>query len=306
MTATRSRTTGRREFVLTLLLGAAGAGLALLAVRQGWARADYVAPAPLPSRDVFVTGQQIVPAAGALALAGLACLAAVIATRGAARRAAGMVLAAFGAGTVAVASSPVRASSVLAAAASQAGSSAGGVPAGTGAVTGGTSPGGGGVVLGGAHAHAVMAGMPWRAAVVAGGLAIAVAGALAIWRGTRWPVMSARFDRPGRSAQGGAGPAGPAGAVPCGGTLRGSGAPSAAADPASIWEALSRGIDPTDTGPVYPPGPADAASPGPPGAGGAGEGAAAAAGQWAREAGPRGGPGPQEAAGGAPGERAAG
>ena len=72
----------RRQFVVTLLLGAAGAGLALLAVRQGWARAVYDAPKPLPSRSITVSGQDLVPAAGALALAGLACLAAIIATRG--------------------------------------------------------------------------------------------------------------------------------------------------------------------------------------------------------------------------------
>src|SRR5579875_275014 len=168
--AAPSRTMARREFVLTLLLGAAGAGLTLLAVRQGWATASYVAPAPLPSREISVTGQEIVPAAGALALAGLACLAAVIATRGVARRGAGVVLAAFGAGTAVVVSGSVRASSVLAAAASQAGSSAGGVSAGTGSTTGG-APSGGGVVIGGAQAHVVMTGMPWRAAVVVGGLA---------------------------------------------------------------------------------------------------------------------------------------
>src|SRR5262249_35814879 len=38
----------RRELALLLLLGAAGAGLALLAARQGWARVETAAPRPLP------------------------------------------------------------------------------------------------------------------------------------------------------------------------------------------------------------------------------------------------------------------
>ena len=47
-----------------------------------------------------------------------------------------------------------------------------------------------------------------------------LAGAATAWRGPRWPVMSARFDRssPARS--------------------RGT-------DSASVWESLSRGVDPT-------------------------------------------------------------
>ena len=49
-------------------------------------------------------------------------------------------------------------------------------------------------------------------------------GLLVAWRGTRWPVMSSRYDRPA------------------------SGKPSAAADPASLWESLSQGLDPTDSG----------------------------------------------------------
>ena len=93
----------RREFGLVLLLGAAGAGLVVLAVRQTWAQAIFVPPRPLPAQDISVTGQQLVPLASALALAALACLAAVIATRSAARRVAGVLLAALGAGAAAAA-----------------------------------------------------------------------------------------------------------------------------------------------------------------------------------------------------------
>ncbi|MGH3195056.1 MAG: Trp biosynthesis-associated membrane protein, partial [Streptosporangiaceae bacterium] len=83
----------RREFTLVLLLGAAGAGLVVFAVRQAWAQAVFTPPHPLPAEDISVTGQQLVPLASALALAALACLAAVIATRSAVRRAAGVLLA---------------------------------------------------------------------------------------------------------------------------------------------------------------------------------------------------------------------
>src|SRR6202789_1036867 len=88
----------RREFALVLLLGAAGAGLIVLAVRETWAQAIFAAPRPLPVQDFSVTGQELVPLAGALALAALACLAAVIATRSVARRAVGALLAVLGAG----------------------------------------------------------------------------------------------------------------------------------------------------------------------------------------------------------------
>src|SRR6266849_10968255 len=106
----------RREFALVLLLGAAGAGLVVLAVRQAWAQAIFTPPRPLPAQDFSVTGQALVPLAGALALAALACLAAVIATRSVLRRAAGVLLAVLGAGAAAAASAGLTAPAVLAAA----------------------------------------------------------------------------------------------------------------------------------------------------------------------------------------------
>src|SRR5207248_1387100 len=77
---------------------------------------DYAAPRPLPSGSIPVSGQDLLPAAGALALAALACLAAIIATRGLARRLAGLVMAGLGAWIALLASEPVRAASVIAAA----------------------------------------------------------------------------------------------------------------------------------------------------------------------------------------------
>ena len=212
----------RREFGLVLLLGAAGAGLVVFAVRQVWARAVFTPPRPLPAQVISVTGQQLVPLASALALAVLACLAAVIATRSAARRAAGVLLAALGAGAAVAAGAGVSASGVLAAA--QAGAATGSLG---GSTTGGTSPGGAShaIVIAGSAGQAIMTGAPWPAAAVGGAVAIVLAGLATIWRGPRWPVMSARFERPGNGQ---------------------SQRPARrAADSASMWESLSRDLDPT-------------------------------------------------------------
>jgi uncharacterized membrane protein (TIGR02234 family) len=208
----------RREFGLVLLLGAVGAALVVFAVRQTWAQAIFTPPRPLPAQEISVTGQQLVPLAGALGLAALACLAAVIATRSVARRVSGALLAALGAGAAVAAGAGVQASGVLATA--QADAAAG--PLG-GSTTGGTSPGGAShaVVIAGSHGQAIMVGAPWQAAAIGGGVAIVLAGLAAVWRGPRWPVMSARFERPGQRPR------------------------RRAADSASMWESLSRDLDPT-------------------------------------------------------------
>jgi uncharacterized membrane protein (TIGR02234 family) len=209
----------RREFGLVLLVGAVGAGLVVFAVRQTWAQAIFTPPRPLPAQEISVTGQQLVPLASALALAGLACLAAVIATRSAARRAAGALLAVLGAGAAVAAGAGVQASGVLATA--QADAAAGALG---GSTTGGTSPGGAShaIVIAGSPGHAIMTGAGWQAAAIAGAVAIVLAGLATVWRGPRWPAMSARFDRPGQKPR------------------------PRTADSASMWESLSRDLDPTE------------------------------------------------------------
>jgi uncharacterized membrane protein (TIGR02234 family) len=209
----------RREFGLVLLLGAAGAGLVVFAVRQAWAQAVFTPPHPLPAQEISVTGQQLVPLASALALAGLACLAAVIATRSLARRVAGTLLAVLGVGAAVAAAAGVGASSVLATA--QAAAAAGALG---GSTTGGAAPGGAShaIVIAGSTGQAVMTGAPWHAAAVGGAVAIVLAGLATVWRGSRWPVMSARFERPGQRPS------------------------RRAADSASMWESLSRDLDPTE------------------------------------------------------------
>jgi len=206
----------RREFVLVLLAGAAGAGLVVLAARQAWAHAIFTPPKPLPAQDIAVTGQQLVPLASALALAALACLAAVIATRSVLRRAVGVLLAVLGAATAVAVLASLRASAVLAAARATALSG----PLG-GSTTSG-APSGGAVheiVIAG-PGHVILAGAPWRAAAIAGAVAIVLAGVATAWRGPRWPVMSARFERSSPKRR------------------RGT-------DSASMWESLSHDVDPT-------------------------------------------------------------
>ena len=206
----------RRELVLVLLAGAAGAGLVVLAARQAWAHAVFTPPRPLPAQDIPVTGQELVPLASALALAALACLAAVIATRSVLRRAVGVLLAVLGAGTAVAVLASLHTSAVLAAARASALSG----PLG-GSTTGGTPSGGAvhEIVIAG-PGRVIMAGAPWRAAAVAGAVAIVLAGLATAWRGPRWPVMSARFERSSRAR-------------------------SRGTDSASMWESLSRDVDPT-------------------------------------------------------------
>ena len=208
----------RREFVLALLAGAAGAGLVVLAARQAWAHAVFTPPRPLPAQDIAVTGQQLVPLASALALAALACLAAVIATRSGIRRAVGALLAVIGAGAAAAASAGLRASTVLAAARASAldgplgGSTTSGAPSGGAAHE---------IVVSGSG-RVIQAAAPWQAAAVAGAVVIMLVGLAAVWRGPRWPVLSSRYERSRREA--------PA---------------RASTDSASMWESLSHDVDPT-------------------------------------------------------------
>src|SRR5487761_150991 len=105
--------TAKCEYAFALLAGADGDGLVILAVRQQWAQAVFTPPKPLTPQVVDVSGSDLVPLAGALALAALAGLAAVIATRGVLRRAAGVLLALFGAGAGAAVTASVTAASVV-------------------------------------------------------------------------------------------------------------------------------------------------------------------------------------------------
>jgi len=259
--------TTRREYSLALLAGAVGAGLIWLALRERWAQAVFTQPKPLPQQTVSVSGADLVPLAGALALAGLACLAAIIATRGVWRRAAGVLLALFGAGAGAAVTAGVTAASVVSVAAGHVGSPESAAMSGTaaGSTTGGSSSGSA-LVVAGSAGHAIIGGASWRAVVIVGALLIFAAGLATVLRGADWPVMSSRYELPQKrpaAETGEAGKAAEAGdaseateateAAEVGG--RGAGADQSARDEtvaaarprdsASMWESLSGGEDPT-------------------------------------------------------------
>jgi uncharacterized membrane protein (TIGR02234 family) len=260
--STRARSP-RREYGFVLLAGAVGAGLVLLALRQSWAQAVFTLPKPLTPEVVDVSGADLVPSAGALALAALAGLAAVIATRGALRRAAGVLLALFGAGTGAAIMTSVGAATVVSVAASKVASPESAALSGAaGSTTSGTS-GAGALVVTGSAGHAIMTGTPWHVAVLIGALLIFLAGLATVLRGTDWPVMSARYDAPGAHHAGGTA-AGGTGAAGTGAAVTGAGAaggdPGGRAsgtrsplDAATMWESLSGGVDPTEDVPSTPP-----------------------------------------------------
>ncbi len=241
------RGTPRRELTLLILLGAAGAGLVLLSTRQAWAYVQTAAPRPLPAGVTAESGQALAPATAALAVAALASLAAVLATRRTLRRVAGLVLAGFGAGIVVAVSAGISAADVLTAASSSAGSQAGAGAGAAGSTTGGTT-GAGAAPLQGFPSHVVFASFPWRPIAVVGGVAVIVAGVLVTWRAERLPVMSGRYERPARAA--GLGRARGAGQPAQDRPFAAPESPERAerVSSAALWESLSRGEDPTTAG----------------------------------------------------------
>jgi Tryptophan-associated transmembrane protein (Trp_oprn_chp) len=248
----------RREYGLTLLTGAAGAALILIAVRERWAQAVFTPPRPLSPQVIGVSGADLVPLAGALAVAALAGLAAVIATRGVLRRAAGVLLALFGAAAGVATTTAVTAANVVSVAASHVASPESAAITGAAGSTTSGSAGGAAVVVTGAG-HAVMTGTAWRAAVIAGALLVFLAGLATALRGNQWPVMSARYERPaprgtgaGSGARDSAGSpetADSAGSAGTAGTTGAAGARARPRDSASMWESLSGGEDPTEDDP---------------------------------------------------------
>jgi uncharacterized membrane protein (TIGR02234 family) len=230
-----------RELAATLLFGALGAALVFLASRQTWADVRTIPPKPLPASTVTVTGAQLVPYADALVLAGLATLAAVLASRGVLRRITGLLLAAIGAGLAAAAFTITQASAI-----SAANANVGPATAAAGSVLDGSNPAASAVPnVAGTVPRVTFAAAGWQAMVLVGAIAMVGAGLLVVYRARRMAVMSSRYDSPASGDR--ASPAAqPAARRP---SAAGAGAPvRAAADSASIWEALNRGDDPTATG----------------------------------------------------------
>jgi uncharacterized membrane protein (TIGR02234 family) len=226
-----------RELTVTVLLGAVGAGLVFLATRQSWAHVRTIPPRPLPASDVGVTGAQLVPYADALVLAALGTLAAVLASRGLLRRIIGAVLAALGA-VLAAAAFTVSTAGAISAANADLGSAT----AGAGSVTDGSGTVGPAVPnVAGAAPHVSSSAAGWQAMVVVGAAAMVGAGILVVCRARKLAVMSSRYDAPAGDARRDAADQGRA--------------TGGAADSASMWEALSRGDDPTTRHPAESGGP---------------------------------------------------
>lgn len=218
---------GVRELAVTVVLGAAGAGLVFLATRQGWAHVRTIPPRPLPASNVTVSGAQLVPYAAALVLAALGTLAAVVASRGLLRRIFGAALVALGIALAAAAFavSPGGAVSAANAGVGPAAASAGSVTDGSGAAAAAVPN------VAGTAPHVLFSAGGWQALVLVGAVVMAGAGVLVVCRARKLAVMSSRYDSPaGGGRREGADPGRTAGRGP---------------DSASIWEALSRGDDPT-------------------------------------------------------------
>ncbi|MFD0419566.1 TIGR02234 family membrane protein [Streptomyces sp. NPDC127108] len=161
---------GRRSLAAALLLGAAGAALALLASRQSWAHGTAAVAGgdfPLTAKGGDVTG---VPAA--LAIVGLAALVAVFAVRRTGRLLVSLLLALSGVGIVVAALLGANDSAALDEKAAE------------------TSGDAASKIAGLSHTG-------WPYAAVAAGALILAAGLLALFRGRNWPAMSGRYERDG-------------------------------------------------------------------------------------------------------------
>ncbi|MBE1535335.1 TIGR02234 family membrane protein [Actinomadura algeriensis] len=211
-----------RERGLTALLCAAGAGLVLLAAGRTWA--TVTADGAITPFTRELTGGDLGGAPAALGWAGLAGLAALFATRGRVRAAVGALIALFGVGAGYAAAVAARGSHVAAEAGDQ-----------SALLKLGADPS--------VHVNA------WWLVSVAGGALLVAAGLITVLRGSRWPGMSARYERTAPAASGGPGAAGPRRAP-------------ASDDPSAMWKSLDRGEDPTDPAPDGPDGPDGRGEPG--------------------------------------------
>jgi uncharacterized membrane protein (TIGR02234 family) len=198
----------RRALALTLLCGAAGAALALLASGQVWSHATAsFAQGELP---VKAKGGDVTGLPSALALVGLAALVAVFAVKRAGRVLVAALLALCGTGTAAAALLNADDSAALEEKAAKAS----------------------GLARTGVDAVHVSA---WPYLSAAGGALLLIAGVLALRYGTVWPSMSgsARYERSERT---------PRRRRP---EPRGAASTAESGRPEDMWKALDRGEDPT-------------------------------------------------------------
>ncbi|WP_030909270.1 TIGR02234 family membrane protein [Streptomyces sp. NRRL F-5126] len=161
-------TSGRRSLAAALLLGAAGAAVALIASGQTWAKgAAAVGGGAVP---VTADGRDVTGVPAALAVVGLAALVAVFAVRRSGRLVVSLILALSGAGAAVSAVLGGSGSTALDAKAAQ--------------TTGDAS----------ATVHA-LSHTAWPYVTAGAGVLILLAGLLALRYGRWWPAMSGRYER---------------------------------------------------------------------------------------------------------------
>ncbi|GAA4905677.1 Trp biosynthesis-associated membrane protein [Streptomonospora salina] len=159
----------RGEFAAALAVVAAGAAALLGSSGRTWARARIDLPGPVAAAPVELTGGDTAPTVFAMGTAGLAALAALLATRGAVRRGLGAVVALFGAAALVAVWRGTRTAALEQAAADRS-TAHGGIEA--------------------LHLVAL-----WPAAAAAGAALLVAAGAYTLVRGAAWPAMGSRYDR---------------------------------------------------------------------------------------------------------------
>ena len=198
---------GRRQLTVAVLLSALAGGLALSSSSQPWADVTVTREPPLPPTAEVLTGGQAAPLVSACGLLLLAAAVAVVAVRGPARVALGLLVAAAGGvlGWSGVRGLTGRVELDLDAA----------VGLSRAQVT--TDP---------------VAGWP-TLALVAGVLGV-LAGLVVVLRGSRWPGMGRRYERTGAAASQRPVPA------------RAARPESAEDRHQAAWKALDRGDDPTE------------------------------------------------------------
>lgn len=207
-------TRARAEFALALLLDLCGAAVALVVATRTWQTALTPRPRPLADDVLHVTGRTVDAAPTALALVALAGVVAVLATRGVARRALGLVLALTGAVLAWRSLAAVRAL---------------GAERARELVT--TKHSGVGIDAGTVPHVTVSTG--WAVASAVCGVLVLLAGALIAVRGQTWAGMSAKYDARGASRRPSVDPV--------------DAEAERARAAASMWAALERGEDPTRT-----------------------------------------------------------
>ena len=166
---------GRALFAAALVLDLVGAGGALLMSTRPWQTVVTLRPRPLADTVLHVSGRTIDGAPTALAVVAVAGLVAVLATRGVARRAVGVLLAASGFGLIwrsahgAHSISMSRAQSLVAS----------------------KHPG-----IAQASGTHVDVHVQWPVLCSIAGAMVAIAGVLVAVRGHRWSAMSSRYESP--------------------------------------------------------------------------------------------------------------